>query len=207
MMKYWFILFALFLMACTPQAVVYVVATPTPEASGGQVHDIMPTAAATEKQYSFVVPLAITPVVVDMPPSVPIETGDSFTPDVLLWSDKIRSWSVEHGVSERIIAILMQAASCGDPNYDNGEDRFGLFGASHTWFHSGVNMLDPDANAAVALPVIKENMTNFDHVSAFYAYFDGPDQLMTGELWQLGTASERAHHLWMKSRTGAQVCP
>lgn len=172
-MKLYLVIFTLSLIACTSQEVVY---EPTADAGVWQPVADTQVAAAAPKQYSFVDVLVITPVAVDLPPSIPIDTGDSFTPDVLRWSDKIRSWSVEYGLSERIIAILMQAASCGDPDYDDGQYRFGLFGSSYLWFQPDVNMLDPDNNAAAALPVIAHYLESFDHVSAFYAYFDGRDR-------------------------------
>ena len=223
---YWPALMLLFLMACTTPQVVYVVATSTPvpvamslpvathppDYSGGfhvspdQGFTDAPTPDPGAPTPSFL----ITPVAVAFAPDVvPIDSpGDYFTPEVLQWSDHIRRWSIEYGLQERLIAILIQVGSCGDPNYRNRvQKRYGLFAGFPRWYDIGDNLFDPEEAAAASLPVLADHLRSFDHVRAYYAYYDGASQLISGQLWELSSYSDNARYLWGKSRTGAQICP
>ena len=166
-------------------------------------------AAAYYSNREMYVPV-VTPVAVTLGEVVPLEEqGHYFTDDVLRWSDHIRRWSVQYGVSKYEIAILMQVGSCGDPNFvDMKALRFGLFAAAPKYYDSGeVNLLDVETAAEAALTTFHSISYGTGGPNAYAAYFDGLHIQAGGGPFTRSPLSRAAREMWMKGSTGSQVCP
>lgn len=140
----------------------------------------------------------VTPVAVEFGDVVPLEEdGRYFTDDVLRWSDHIRRWSVQYGVDQYEIAILMQVGSCGDPDFVDMEAlRFGLFAAAPRYYDSReVNLLDVETAAEAALTEFHSMSHGMGGINTYKTYFTSSDSV------------DAAYAMWMKGRTGSQVCP
>ena len=151
----------------------------------------------------------VTPVAVEFGNVAYLEEdGRYFTDDVLRWSEHIRRWSVQYGIDEYEIAILMQVGSCGDPNFVDMEAlRFGLFAAAPKYYDSReVNLLDVEVAAEAALTTFHGISYGTGGVNAYAAYFDGRHIQAGGGPFTRSDLSQAAYAMWMKGRTGSQVC-
>lgn len=204
-------------LACTisgtppTPAVVYEVVVEHATPVGYTAPTPLPTidAAAYYGNREVYVPV-ITPVAVTFGEVVPLEEdGRYFTPEVLRWSEHIRRWSVQYGIDKYEIAILMQVGSCGDPNFVDMEAlRFGLFAAMPKYYNSReVNLLDVETAAAAALTTFYGISYGTGGVNAYAAYFDGRHIQAGGGPFTRSDLSQAAYAMWMKGRTGRQVCP
>lgn len=215
-MKMVIALLALAAAACTlsstppAPAVTYEVVVEHATPMGYSAPTPLPTIDAAAYYGSRVYVPVVTPVAVEFGDVVPLEEdGRYFTDDVLRWSDHIRRWSVQYGVDEYEIAILMQVGSCGDPNFmDMRALQFGLFAAAPKDYDSReVNLLDVEAAAEAALTAFRGISYGTGGVNAYAGFWDGVHIQAGGGPFTRSDLSEAAYAMWMKSITGIQVCP
>jgi len=81
-----------------------------------------------------------------------------FTPEVLYWSDEIRTWAGAAGLDPNLVATVMQIESCGDPRALSRAGAIGLFQVMPYHFAAGEVPYDPDTNALRGLDYLRRSL-------------------------------------------------
>lgn len=83
--------------------------------------------------------------------------AEAFTPEVQHWSVAIDSWSQTYDLPPKLVTIVMQIESCGDPFATSRSGAKGLFQVMPFHFGYGEDMYSPETNAERGLNYLRQS--------------------------------------------------
>jgi hypothetical protein len=86
--------------------------------------------------------------------------AEAFTPEVQHWSVAIDRWSRSYDLPPKLVMIVMQIESCGDPFAASNSGATGLFQVMPFHFGYGEDMFSPETNAERGLSYLRQSYLN-----------------------------------------------